>query len=208
MKRELKIVIILLLIALGVLFGWYLGTTVNSDKESTNDKKEIEKNLNEEKKEEIDKEVEYQDWMQYILNADIKSMSLFKSSALEDSDESIDITIDDLKAIFVELMSDNESISRFYSDGIGFTGGYILTVEYVKNDVTYTFEIRNGFIFCYDEEHNEDKELYNLLNTADYKIVDNTSEGADTSSDEYLYLYEDISVFDEYFCEVDNICDN
>lgn len=215
MKKELRTVIVILLMALSVFAGWYLGANLTPEKESKNAKEEVKENVNkeqkdEEKEEETDKEVVYEDWMKYILNADIKSISYFEGYADQNEEEEIhvDLTIDDLKAIFSGLVLNNKSIIRYYTDGIGFTGGYVLTVEYVKNNVTYTFEMANGFIFCDDAENNSDEEFYSLLDKADYKIVDNTTAGADVSSDEYLYRYEDLTIFEEYFCEYDNTCTN
>ena len=136
----------------------------------------------------------YPEWMNYIRNSDIEKIVLVKSEVGKE-DIKKELTKGDLDNIFKYLLKHNKKLLKVYIDSLGFMGGNTLTVSFKNNNLSYKFEIRDGLIFCFDEVsgRSDNEEFFELINKEDFKEIN-----AGLYS-EYVYKYEDVLVFDEYF---------
>lgn len=147
----------------------------------------------------IDTKIEYPNWMQYVLDADIESITLSK---IGDEEKSVTLDKDKLKEIFSGLLYENDKVIKYYSDSYGYIGGYDLLVTFTKNDMHYKFEIMNGMILCYDEEsgRRDNQEFIDLISNSDLEIVNETN--SDNLDDiDFVYKYLNTKTFDKYIEE-------
>ena len=138
--------------------------------------------------------ITYPEWMNYIRNSDIEKIVLVKSE-IGKEDINKELTKDDLDKIFTYFLKHNQKLLKVYIDSLGFMGGTTLTVSFKNNNLSYKFEIRDGMIFCFDEVsgRSDNEEFFELINKEDSKEIDAYLYS------EYVYKYEDVLVFEEYF---------
>ena len=138
--------------------------------------------------------ITYPEWMNYIRNSDIEKIVLVKSE-IGKEDINKELTKGDLDKIFKYLLKHNKKLLKVYIDSLGFMGGNTLTVSFKNNNLSYKFEIRDGLIFCFDEVsgRSDNEEFFELINKEDTKEIDKNLYS------EYVFKYEDIKVFEEYF---------
>ena len=185
-NKVLKIAIVVLLIVIATMIGWYLGDK-SSDKHETiinnqsqNDTVEKNKDTDSVYKEDnvkVEEDLsEYPEWMQYILNTDIKSINIYKwmdqtdANFIENQNSlyTVEITRDELKEIFNQMKNGEMRVVM----GRGGTEDY-LKISYIIDNKNYDLTFRkSGFI----DNSNVDETLNNLLRKENKQIVDNMSD--------------------------------
>ena len=155
----LVIIIILLLFLIGFLF-------IKNNKFDDNQIDDVVNN--ETSVSEKDNEVIYPDWMQYILDSDIQSITLtrtFNINSESSSSVNVDLTKEDLESIFVKLKECN--LIKFNTTGIGVPENQ-LVISYNYDKKNYNLEFYDSWVRV-DEE---DKQLMSLINKTNH--TDNT----------------------------------
>lgn len=144
----------------------------------------------------IDTKIEYPEWMTYVLDAEIESITLSK---MGEEEKVVTLDNEKLKEIFSGLLYENEKVVKYYADSYGYIGGYDLVVAFIKNDMHYKFEIMNGMILCYDEEsgRRDNQEFIELISNSDIEVVNETN--LDNLEDvDFVYKFLNTKTFDKY----------
>lgn len=140
----------------------------------------------------------YANWMNYLLEQNITNITLERTTEDGSNNKSVDLTTDDLNAIFIKM--GEYKLVKNYVEGIGFTGSDKLTITYTKNDSDFNITINDGVIMANNETTN-DSELLQEFEKSEYVI-----ENEDLMNEkEILYIYIlknfDNAIYDEYLLE-------
>lgn len=161
---------------------------------NTNDS--VEKGVNNNDNIKIDTNINYPEWMEYIINSDINSVQLIKSG---EDEIKTSLTKEELKEIFSGLLSENDEVVKLYSDSYGYTGGYDLVVDFSINENNYKFEIMNGMILCYSEVsgRKDNQDFINLIENSNVEVVNETDSDIVDNMD-FVYKFRSTKTFDRY----------
>lgn len=204
MKRNngLVVIIVILLMVIALMIGWYLGSNYGDKQQqviNNNDTKETQTATNSNtSKEDLSS---YPEWMQYILQSDIKSISIYKWMNEKDKDYKenknslykIEITRDDLK----EILNSMKNAKMKVVVGRGGNADY-LRISYVSNNKDYDLDFRQNYI----DYNAEDDELTQLLTKENTDIVNNMSEDLKEifgSNPIPNFIEWDYTILDNYF---------
>lgn len=163
MNKITKVIIYILIFSISVVIGWFAGKqfSTKEDKAINKDKTQIEKNT------------EYQEWMNYILKQDINNITYYYQIIDEnDSNFKMDVSSfytnelskEDLKDIFDSM--NNSSIGLVL--GLGGTSNYI-KINYNNNK---SLTITEGALLFVEN----DQELKNILSNEVKNIVSNMTD--------------------------------
>ena len=196
MKNRKVLIVILFVFVFSFIGSLLLSTIGNAEKLGYDKIKYNSSNKN----------IVYTDWMKYILDSNIEKISLVKSD-LDEEDIAFELTKEELKEIFIGLLQDNDSLTKVYSDDLGFMGGNSIIVSFKINEKKYKFQIRDGMIFCYDElsGRNDNQEFFAILAKEKIKVIDQTNDGINKDT-EYVYKYQNVNILDIYICKKSGNC--
>ena len=189
----LLIVIIVILSALCILFA--TGTIIlNTNKVNDND---INENVNDNNVENNDEEKE-SNWVDYLLSRHILDAKItrVRNVGMGDSEslnETVTITMDDLKNILSNLK--NNEIRKIPNEGKGGADRDSLVVAYESNYEKYEFKLWNGVILA----GKLDSEFINILNNSKSNELEPEYENKEASFYFYSIGNYDETNFDKYF---------
>lgn len=174
-RKIFQIIITIVFTLIGVIIGWYLGTSLSDNNSSNN---QIENKVDEKvtKEEDIQEVSQYPEWMQYILDSDIESITIYKWMNETDKDYkenqnslyTVEITKEELEEIFDSM----KNVEYKTVLGMGGVDDYIKIV-YNSNNNHYEFSIMSlGNMFNSDT----DDKLNNLLRKEIIDFINNMTE--------------------------------
>lgn len=190
----LLIVIIVILSVLCILFA--TGTiSFNSNKANDND---INENINNDNNVENNDEEKESNWVDYLLSRHILDAKItrVRNVGMGDSEslnETVTITMDDLKNILSSL-KDNE-IRKIPNEGKGGADRDSLVVAYENNDEKYEFKLWNGVILA----GKLDSEFIKILNNSKSNELEPEYENKEASFYFYSIGNYNETIFDKYF---------
>lgn len=188
--KKKNIIIIVLSLIIVLLIGFILGSNFRDDEteNNINDNQNVNENTNND-------EVSYSNWMDYILNSEIQSVTLIRNNEITLSEESrINLTKEDLKNIFVNFK--NLELEKYKTTGIGVPVNE-LSVSYKVNNNIYNLVIADDTIFMRD---NDDSKLIGLLD----KVAVLEDNGLNDVDSGYVFRFKtsyNTNIYDSYFQE-------
>lgn len=190
-KKSGIIILVLLLILIIGGVGTYFILNINMGKELIRDDKKEENTSNQ------SNNLEYIDWMDYILKSDIKSVKMNYCDYIDgelSETKTIQINENDLKRIFEEIRKG--TLVKNYGGGFGSPCNDGLVITYANNNNEYGLEIIMNHLVSNDIQ---DKIILSLLEQSNYEV----SKDFEYDENDYTYVYSydmDIinTIIDEY----------
>ena len=192
MNKGLKVFIYILVIGLCFALGWFLGgkladmngtNSSNTTNNSTNNNASTDtsSNTNSNEKEDVNNNKVYKDWISYVLNQDIKSITYYHQ-ILDENDPNFksgnpsfyvnDLSKDELLSIFDSM--DNSTIGLVA--GLGGIADYV-EIAYDRDGKDYFITITQGGLIS-----SNDYEYHNILRKEVANIYNNM-----TAEEQELY---------------------
>ena len=174
----LGVLIGFLCLIIGILGGYIISNNVSSKK---SDSSSINSN-----------DVNYADWMNYILKQDIKSITLSRTTidpeAEQTNNTKVYLTVDQLKDVFSKFNSYN--LVKTYLQGKGSSRDSLI-ISYSIEGINYDVKIEDAFI----STNISDSSFLSALESSKH------SEGEFIEGANYAYVFKDYnsSILDEYF---------
>ena len=174
----LGVLIGFLCLIIGILGGYIISNNVSSKK---SDSSSINSN-----------DVNYADWMNYILKQDIKSITLSRTTidpeAEQTNNTKVYLTVDQLKDVFSKFNSYN--LVKTYFQGKGSSRDSLI-ISYSIEGINYDVKIEDAFI----STNISDSSFLSALESSKH------SEGEFIEGANYAYVFKDYnsSILDEYF---------
>lgn len=185
-----------IVILVAILFLIIGGVGIYFIMNNSNDKEPVVDN-NQEDNDDSNSSVKYEDWMDYILKSDIKSVKLNYCDYIDgelSETKTIQINKNDLNRVFEKVRKG--TLTKNYGGGFGSPCNEGLIINYVSNNNEYELEMIYNHLVSNDVK---DKMLLSLVEQSEYEI----SKDSEYDENDYTYVYSydmDIidTIIDEY----------